>query len=58
MKLPGINSKNVRRVLKKVVDLGQLISMSQVSFLTNKIPLSQRPSSKLFLRYRRNFTNC
>nr|CAG4650837.1 EOG090X03DI [Simocephalus serrulatus] len=30
-KLPGINSKNIRRVLNKVKDLGQLISLSQVS---------------------------
>ncbi|XP_046635751.1 DNA repair endonuclease XPF-like [Daphnia pulicaria] len=28
MKLPGINTKNIRRVLNKVEDLGQLISLS------------------------------
>lgn len=28
MKLPGINSKNIRRVLNKVEDLGQLLSLS------------------------------
>ena len=31
IKLPGINSKNVRRVLNKVKDLEELLSFSQVS---------------------------
>ena len=30
-KLPGVNSKNIRRIMNKVDDLGHLISLSQVS---------------------------
>jgi hypothetical protein len=37
MKLPGINTKNIRRVLNKVEDLGQLISLSLVNiFITER----------------------
>jgi hypothetical protein len=36
-KLPGVNTKNIRRILNNVDDLGHLISMSKVRLLVNII---------------------
>nr|CAG4641558.1 EOG090X03DI [Eurycercus lamellatus] len=41
-KLPGINSKNIRRVLNRVQDLGQLLALSEWLFLDERAAVFTR----------------
>ena len=49
MKLPGINTKNIRRVLNKVEDLGQLISLSLVNIFMRFFKKELRDHFKILI---------
>lgn len=58
MKLPGINTKNIRRVLNKVEDLGQLISLSLVILAVPLLKNKRIFQSFSFCLNRRSCMNC
>ena len=47
-KLPGVNTKNIRRILNNVDDLEHLISMSKVRLLTTTEKNANRNVNDLF----------